>query len=216
MAAWKATVSASSWVRRTFSMGVRSPPPPSHHLLVTTKRVFMWAVGTCGLCGWTMSDTPEAQKRGSSSAPGICLRNSGANSPWTVEVWTPAFSNTRPCEQACHAAAAVSPSRLHGVRTKRAGSLSPRGAPAGSSASIRSKAAHSSSRRASNQRRARSLWVSRGSPAVIAPSDKSPLPCSARHKGGWCSATCRGMRRAANYTLPRGFTMIEVNATRDR
>ena len=50
----------------------------------------------CGLTGWAISDTPEAQKRGSSSAPGICLRNSGANSPCTVEVWMPAFSNTRP------------------------------------------------------------------------------------------------------------------------
>ena len=63
---------------------------------VTTMRVFMCAVGTCGLRGWAISDTPEAQKRGSSSAPGICLRNSGANSPCTVEVWMPAFSNTRP------------------------------------------------------------------------------------------------------------------------
>jgi hypothetical protein len=33
---------------------------------------------------------------GSSSAPGIWARNSGENSPWTVEVWTPTFSNSRP------------------------------------------------------------------------------------------------------------------------
>ena len=143
-------------------MGVRSPPPPNHHLLVTTKRVFMCAVGTCGLCGWTMRDTPEAQKRGSSSAPGICLRNSGANSPWTVEVWTPAFSNTRPCSRLATPPPPSAPPlawsvRLHGVRTKRAGGRSPSGAPAGRSASILSKAAHSSSRSASNQRRARSL-----------------------------------------------------------
>ncbi len=39
---------------------------------------------------------PDAQKRGSVSAPGICWRNSGANSPNTVETWTPTFSNTRP------------------------------------------------------------------------------------------------------------------------
>ena len=96
MAAWNARVSGSSWVRRRSSRGVRSPPPPNHHLRVTTMRVFMCAVGACGLTGWAISDTPEAQKRGSSSAPGICLRNSGANSPCTVEVWMPAFSNTRP------------------------------------------------------------------------------------------------------------------------
>ena len=33
---------------------------------------------------------PEAKKRGSSSAPGMSRRNSGANSPKTVETWTPA------------------------------------------------------------------------------------------------------------------------------
>ena len=86
--------------------GVRSPPPPNHHLEVTTMRVFMCAAGTFGLRGCAISDTPDAQKRGSSSAPGIWLRNSGANSPCTVEVWMPAFSNTRPLQQAHHAAAA--------------------------------------------------------------------------------------------------------------
>ncbi len=49
---------------------------------------------------------PDAQKRGSSSAPGISLRNSGANSPCTVEQCTPTFSNTRPCIIAIDAAAA--------------------------------------------------------------------------------------------------------------
>ena len=43
-----------------------------------------------------MSEMPDAQNRGSVSAPGISLRNSGANSPNTVETWTPTFSNTRP------------------------------------------------------------------------------------------------------------------------
>ena len=37
----------------------------------------MCAVGTCGLQGWAMTETPAAQKRGSSSAPGICAANSG-------------------------------------------------------------------------------------------------------------------------------------------
>ena len=49
MAAWNATVSASSCVRRRISTGVRSPPPPNHHLEVTTMRVFMCAAGTFGL-----------------------------------------------------------------------------------------------------------------------------------------------------------------------
>ncbi len=49
-------------------------------------RVFMWPVGAFGLVGWAMKDMPEAQKRGSSSAPGICFANSFGNSPWTVEV----------------------------------------------------------------------------------------------------------------------------------
>ena len=60
-------------------------------------RVFMCTAGTLGFCGWAMSEMPEAQNCGCSSAPGICLRNSGANSPCTVEVCTPTFSNTRPC-----------------------------------------------------------------------------------------------------------------------
>jgi hypothetical protein len=40
---------------------------------------------------------PEAQNLGSSAAPGICARNSGENSPCTVEQCTPTFSNSRPC-----------------------------------------------------------------------------------------------------------------------
>jgi hypothetical protein len=45
---------------------------------------------------WAISEMPDAQNRGSSAAPGISLRNSGANSPCTVEQCTPTFSNTRP------------------------------------------------------------------------------------------------------------------------
>ena len=83
-------------VRRRSSTGVRSAPPPNHALVVTTKRVFMCTAGTLGLCRWAMSEMPDAQNRGSASAPGISLRNSGANSPNTVETCTPTFSNTRP------------------------------------------------------------------------------------------------------------------------
>ena len=78
------------------STGVRSAPPPNQALVVTTKRVFMCTAGTCGLCGCAISEMPDAQKRGSASAPGMSLRNSGANSPNTVETCTPTFSNTRP------------------------------------------------------------------------------------------------------------------------
>ena len=60
-------------------------------------RVFMWTAGTSGLCGWATRLMPVAKKRGSSAAPGIWARNSGENSPETVETLTPTFSNTRPC-----------------------------------------------------------------------------------------------------------------------
>ena len=113
-----------------------------------------------GCTGWAMSDTPEAQKRGSSSAPGICLRNSGANSPCTVEVWMPAFSNTRPFDQTM---APPPPAR----RRDRCGSRAcARNAPAGrspkrrlsgSSASRRSKAAGTGRRAGSRTTRARAF-----------------------------------------------------------
>ena len=61
-----------------------------------TMRVFMCTVGTCGFQGCAISEMPLAQNRGSSSPPGICLRNSGENSPCTVEQCKPTFSNTRP------------------------------------------------------------------------------------------------------------------------
>src|SRR5438874_2486398 len=47
----------------------------------------MCTAGICGLCRCAISEMPEAQNRGSSAAPGICARNSGANSPCTVEKW---------------------------------------------------------------------------------------------------------------------------------
>ena len=55
-----------------------------------------------------MKEMPLAQKRGSLSAPGICLANSGAKVPYTVEAWQPTFSNTRPAHQRHDPAAAVS------------------------------------------------------------------------------------------------------------
>src|ERR1043165_9184147 len=68
-----------------------------HALLVTMWRVFRCAAGTSGERRCASSDMPLAQNRGSSPAPGISLRNSGANSPNTVETLTPTFSKTRPC-----------------------------------------------------------------------------------------------------------------------
>ena len=44
-------------------------------------RVFMCAGGTCGERRCATSEMPLAQNRPSSSAPGICRRNSGLNSP---------------------------------------------------------------------------------------------------------------------------------------
>ncbi len=120
-------------MRRRSSTGVRSAPPPNQLRLVTTKRVFMCTAGTCGFQGWAMSDTPEAQKRGSTSAPGICLANSGAKLPCTVEAWMPAFSKTRPCSIAMVPPPPGSPVwsvRFHGRRTKRP-------APAGASVALR-------------------------------------------------------------------------------
>ena len=60
--------------RRLSSVGVKSAPPPNHALLVTTKRVFICTVGTCGFQGWAITESPDAQKRGSASAPGIAWR----------------------------------------------------------------------------------------------------------------------------------------------
>ena len=70
---------------------------------------------------------PEAQKRGSSAAPGISLRNSGANSPNTVEQCTPTFSNTRPRISDITPPPPGCPEwsvRLQGVRAKRPGARS--------------------------------------------------------------------------------------------
>ena len=161
MAAWKAMLSGSSCVRRRSSTGVRSAPPPNQLFVVTTMRVFMCTAGTCGFCGCAITEMPEAQKRGSSSAPGICARNSGANSPCTVETWTPTFSKTRPCMHRHHAAAAgraamvgALPGRAHEA-ARRPGRQAAR--PAGSASSTASSAAQISSRNVSNQLAARAF-----------------------------------------------------------
>ena len=93
----------------------------------------------------------------------MSLRNSGANSPNTVEQCTPTFSNTRPCIIDMTPPPPGSPVwsvRCQGVRTKRPAGRSARGAPAGSASSTASNAAQMSSRRLSNQARARALRAS--------------------------------------------------------
>ncbi len=72
----------------------QTAPPPSHALDVTKKRVFIWTAGTLGFQGWAISEMPDAQNRGSASAPGICLANSVANVPNTVDEWMPICSKT--------------------------------------------------------------------------------------------------------------------------
>ena len=73
----------------------------------TTKRVFMCTAGTLGFHGWTISEMPDAQNRGSSSAPGICFRNSGENSPCTVEDVDAGLLEHPAVHHRHHAAAAV-------------------------------------------------------------------------------------------------------------
>ena len=179
MAAWKSMLSGSSCVRRRSSTGVRSEPPPNQHLPalppsgllerellalppfgllergfeVTMNRVFICTAGTLGLCGWAISEMPDAQNAGFSSAPGICPRNSGANSPWTVETCTPTFSNTRPAIMAIVPPPPSPPVwsvRCQGFRSNRPAGLSAIG-PASSSSSMRSNSAQISSRSAANQ-----------------------------------------------------------------
>ena len=118
------------------------------------KRVFMCAVGTCGLDGWAITLIPVAKKRGSSAAPRMFLANSGAKAPCTVETWTAAFSNTRP---AIRPMTPPPPSGLdQGLSSKR-GAAAPAGVACASSAS---KAATSRSRSDSNQARASCLRAS--------------------------------------------------------
>ena len=54
-------------------------------LVVTTSGCSCARPGRAGFRMCAISEMPDAQNRGSSAAPGICARNSGANSPCTVE-----------------------------------------------------------------------------------------------------------------------------------
>src|SRR5690606_20146405 len=134
-------------------MGVRSEPPPNQLFVVTRKRVFICTAGTFGDCICATRDMPEAQKRPSSAAPGICLRNSGENSPWTVEMFTPTFSKTRP--RMMLITPPPPPGRSQALRSKRPAGRLLRG-PVSSSSSC-SKAAQMRSRRVWNQLPARAF-----------------------------------------------------------
>ena len=142
-----------------------SPPPPNQALVVTMKRVFMCTAGTRGLRRCATKLIPVAMKRGSASAPGICLRNSGENSPKTVETLTPTFSNTLPFMTD------ITPpppsGRSQAVRTKRPAGRAACG-PEVSSSSQASKAAQIRSRSDSNQARAGGAMGWSMGPAVSA------------------------------------------------
>ncbi len=84
----------------------------------------MCTVGTCGLHGWAMTETPAAQKRGSSAAPGIAPANSAGKAPNTVEECAPIFSNKRPRRIAMRPpppGAPLASMRAHGSIAKRPG-----------------------------------------------------------------------------------------------
>ena len=126
-------------------------------------------------------EMPLAQNPPSPSAPGICLRNSGLNSPHTVETFTPTFSNTRP--RMTEITPPPPPGRSQAWRSKRPGARSACAA-ARQSSSIASNAAHRRSRNSSNQARAAS-----GSPDAAAlmpgphrsrPSAEAPRPARSR------------------------------------
>ena len=127
-------------------------------------RVFMCTAGTLGERMWATSEMPVAKKRGSCSAPGICLRNSGLNSPNTVETLTPTFSNTRPRMSDMVPPPRSSPSgpasRCHALRSKRPGASS-RCVPE-SSSSMRSNSPQMRSRSSSNQSARRLLALGEG------------------------------------------------------
>src|SRR5258707_3892342 len=122
----------------------------------------MCAAGTLGERRCATSEMPEAKKRGSCSAPGIWARNSGLNSPNTVETLTPTFSNTRPRMTDMVPPPRSSPSgpasRCHSLRSKRPGASS-RWVPE-SSVSMRSNSPQMRSRSPSNEARAAALrWA---------------------------------------------------------
>ncbi len=140
--AWNSVAAASSGY-----IGVRSAPPPNQALLVTMWRVFICAAGTSGEHIWATSEMPLAQKRGSCDAPGISLRNSGENSPDTVEMLTPTFSKT--CPRMTEIVPPPPPGRCHSLRSKRPGGRPSGHAPA-NSASIASNSAQIRSRSSEN------------------------------------------------------------------
>src|SRR6516164_7136157 len=126
-------------------------------------RVFMCTAGTSGERRCATSEIPLAQKRGSSEAPGTSLRNSGENSPYTVDMLTPTFSKTRPCM--IEIVPPPPPCRSHFVRSKRPAALSA-GRSCAYSSSIDSKVVQIRSRNSANQLSALVQWSRSGEKAA--------------------------------------------------
>src|SRR5262245_4791043 len=128
-----------------------------------------------------MTETPDAQKRGSVSVPGICVRNSGANSPKTAEIWTPTFSNTRPCIIDITPPPPGAPLwsvRFQGVRVNTPGGRNDSCSPGGRSFSSCSRALQISSRRLSNHCETRLFLSSICSAATyVDPRHPKAEPC---------------------------------------
>ncbi len=82
--------------------GFKSDPPPNHQACgVQNMRVFMCRAGAWGFCICATRLMPDAQNRGSRSMPGtpraaIARCAASPKTPWTVDVFTPTFSKTRP------------------------------------------------------------------------------------------------------------------------
>ena len=176
--------------RRLSSVGVRSAPPPNQVLVVRTRRVFICTVGTCGLQGWAITETPAAQKRGSFAAPGIWPANSSGKAPWTVEQCAPIFSNRRPRSIAIRPpppGAPLGSVRSHGSIAKRPGARAA-STPANSrsSASIAATILPCS---APNQSSAR---LRRGSSSAGSVMPCAPARQGARHARSASRAGCRG------------------------
>jgi hypothetical protein len=154
-------------------IGVRSAPPANQPCRVISMRVFICTAGTSGLCGCATRLMPEAQNRGSSAAPGTMPRNSGLNSPQTVETFTPTFSKTRPCMTLIAPPPPSMPSGVGRRQPRRSNRPAGRSASGPAcSASIISKLSQIRSRKVSNQACARA----RSAACPVAPSAIGTAP----------------------------------------
>ena len=159
----------------------------------------MCTAGTLGERMCATSEMPVAKKRGSCSAPGICLRNSGLNSPNTVETLTPTFSNTRPRMSDMVPPPRSSPSgpasRCHVLRSKRPGGSS-RWVPESSS----------------------SMRLEFGADAIAQAlrTRRAPPPCAGRRwrrRAAWCGVSVG--ERIESCGLAKGLAQYHCRRQRD-